>query len=320
MRLRGATPVVALTALLALTACGTTEAPADEESGATLTVTDARGVEVELDGPAQRVVTTEWNVTEYLVALGVEPVGAADIDGYNTWDTAAPISDDATDIGTRGEPSMDTVASLNPDLVVATTDLPETAIQQLEEFVPVLVVQSAELERPLDRLRENVELVAEATGTEDAAEDLLAQFDAALADGAAAIEEAGLAGTPLAFADGWVTGGQVTIRPFVSGSQLAAINEELGFTTPWEVEGDPAYGLGSTDVEGLTALGDTKLLYITSSAETDPFTSLAGNAVWESLPFVQSGDVHRLPDGIWMFGGPKAMIQYIDAVVAAVTA
>jgi iron complex transport system substrate-binding protein len=27
--------------------------------------------------------------------------------------------------------------------------------------------------------------------------------------------------------------------------------------------------------------------------------------------------VHRLPDGIWMFGGPTSMTQYVDAVVAA---
>ena len=46
---------------------------------------------------------------------------------------------------------------------------------------------------------------------------------------------------------------------------------------------------------------------------------LGDNAVWKSLPFVESGDVHRLPDGIWMFGGPAAMTGYIDAAVAALT-
>ena len=43
---------------------------------------------------------------------------------------------------------------------------------------------------------------------------------------------------------------------------------------------------------------------------------LAGNAIWKTLPFVKSGNVHRLPDGIWMFGGPKSTEQYIDAAVA----
>lgn len=42
--------------------------------------------------------------------------------------------------------------------------------------------------------------------------------------------------------------------------------------------------------------------------------------IWQALPFVQNGKVHRLPDGIWMFGGPTSMEQYIDAVVNALTA
>ena len=53
----------------------------------------------------------------------------------------------------------------------------------------------------------------------------------------------------------------------------------------------------------------------------DPFaTTLAGNAVWQSLPFVQSGDVHRLPDGVWVFGGPASMTAYVDALVETLTA
>jgi ferric hydroxamate transport system substrate-binding protein len=46
---------------------------------------------------------------------------------------------------------------------------------------------------------------------------------------------------------------------------------------------------------------------------------LAGTAIWKNLPFVKSGSVHRLPDGIWIFGGPKSTEQFIDAAVQAVT-
>lgn len=110
----------------------------------------------------------------------------------------------------------------------------------------------------------------------------------------------------------------MSIRPFAEGSLVSDVTEEIGLVSAWTQEGDPDYGLGATDVEGLTALGDVHFLYITNgSAEEDPFAAgLAGNAVWQSLPFVASGDVHRLPDGIWMFGGPGSMMQYIDAVVA----
>ena len=90
-------------------------------------------------------------------------------------------------------------------------------------------------------------------------------------------------------------------------------------TNAWTEPGDPVYGLGQTDVEGLTRVGDSACLYIANDGDDgDPFGAVLGdNAVWRSLPFVQKEEVHRLPDGIWMFGGPTSMTQYVDAVVAA---
>ena len=319
-------PLAATAAItaMALTGCGVTE-PAETGNAAsaeTITITDARGTAIELDGVATRVVGTEWNVIEHLVSLGVMPVGAADVEGYTAWVSAEPLSSDVADVGVRGEPSIETIAELKPDLVVATTDLPEAAIAQLEEFVPVLVLRSADASRPIEQMRENLDLIAQATGTEDEAGEVLASYETAIDEGAAAIAEAGLAGEPVAFADGWIASNQVSVRPFVTGSLLAAVNEDLGLDTPWTLEGDADYGLASTDVEGLTALGDVRFVYITNgAAEDDPFvTGLAGNAVWESLPFVKSDRVYRLDDGIWMFGGPSSMEQYVDALVEALTA
>ncbi|MFF1879788.1 iron-siderophore ABC transporter substrate-binding protein [Leifsonia sp. NPDC058230] len=313
---------IAVAAVFALAACGTTEAPAaGSTNGAALTVTDARGEKVELAGPAKRVVGTEWNVVETLVTLGVDPVGVADVPGYTAWDTAAALPKGVKDIGTRGEPSVDTVAALNPDLVVATTDLSESAIAQLEKIAPVVVVRSADASRQIDQMIDNVNLIAEATGTESAAKSEIAAFEKAIADGKQKLAAAGLAGAKLAFADGWKEGNQVSVRPYVTGSLLADINTELGLVDPWALDGDKDYGLASTDVEGLTKLGDARFAYIANNADAgDPFADgLKDNAVWNSLPFVQNGQTYRLADGIWMFGGTAAMKQYIAAIVDALT-
>ncbi|MGM0931262.1 MAG: ABC transporter substrate-binding protein [Actinomycetota bacterium] len=321
MKIQMALAAVAATALL-LTGCGTTEEPTESAAvgdGGSLTVTDSRGIDVELDGPATRVVGTEWNAVENLVTLGVMPVGVADVEGYGAWVATAPLDDTVTDIGTRGEPSFDAIASLDADLIVATTDLAENVIAQLEDLAPVLVIKSADAGRQIAQAVDNLKLIAEATGTETKADEAIAEFDAAVAKGKAALEEAGLAGSRVAFADGWVADGQVSIRPFVEGSLLTDINTELGLVSPWELEGDAAYGLASTDVEGLTKLDADSFVYITNNVDGDFTDELADNAVWKSLPFVKAGDVHRLEDGIWMFGGPASMTQYVDAIVAALT-
>nr|WP_304999897.1 iron-siderophore ABC transporter substrate-binding protein [Frigoribacterium sp. PhB24] len=317
---------LAAAAALTLAGCGTTEsadAGSSSGSGEQITLTDGTGAEITLDGPATTVVGTEWNVVEDLVALGVEPVGVADVKGYTEWDSAVPLTNEPTDIGTRGEPSLDTVASLAPDLIVATDGLSADAVTQLKEIAPVLQVTSADASRQIEHSMDNLDLIAKATGTEDKATEVKKQFTDAVASGKQALADAGLAGTPFAFADGYVDAGQVSIRPYAQGSLVADVTEELGLTNAWTVEGDEAYGLATTDVEGLTQLpADVRFLYIdnTAAGADDPFAvSLASNAVWTSLPFVQSGDVHRLDDGIWMFGGPAAMTAYVDSLVSTLT-
>jgi len=320
------TAAAATAAALTLAACGTTEPAADKtekRASEAITLKDGKGTEVKLDGPATKVVATEWNVVESLVQLGVDPVGVADVKGYQTWDTAAPLKNQPKDIGTRGEPSMDTVASLAPDLIVATTDLPPAAVKQLREVAPVLEVTSADGTDQIGQMLENVDLIAKATGTTDKAKTVRDGFEAKVAEGRKALADAGLAGKDIAFADGYVTSNQVSVRPYTATSLIGEVNEAIGLNNAWKVKGDEAYGLGSTDVEGLTALpGDVQFAYIGNDDDPNatPFTgALAKNSVWKSLPFVKAGDVHRLDDGIWMFGGPASMSAYIEALVGALT-
>ncbi|WP_077797390.1 iron-siderophore ABC transporter substrate-binding protein [Streptomyces sp. JHA26] len=316
----------ATAAALTLAACGTTEPAADKTEKKTseaITLKDGKGTEVKLDGPATKVVATEWNVVESLVSLGVDPVGVADVKGYRTWDASAPLKNEPADIGTRGEPSMDTIASLAPDLIVATTDLPPAAVKQLREVAPVLEVTSADGAHQIDRMLENVDLIARATGTTDRAKTVREDFEAKLDEGRKALAGAGMAGQEIAFADGYVTSNQVSVRPYTATSLIGEVNEAIGLNNAWKVTGDEAYGLGSTDVEGLTALPKgVRFAYIGNDEDPNatPFTgALARNPVWKSLPFVKAGDVHRLDDGIWMFGGPASMSAYVDAVVGALT-
>lgn len=325
-----ALPAAVLAAALTLSACGTTEPTEASTAGSSasaetgpVTYTDERG-EQTLDAPATAVVSLEWGLTENLLALDATIVGQADVAGYNTWNVSEKLDPATPDVGTRGEASLDAISALDPDLIAVTTDTADTVIDQLEEIAPVLVLRGSDGSDPIGSMRSTVETLAAATGTEDKAAELLASFDAKVVEGQAALEAAGVAGAPFTMADGWINNGTVQIRMYTPGSFFGAIGDELGLANAWPAGGDPDYGLAQTDVEGLTALSATDgltFLYAASDSEADPFVDgLAGNAIWEQLPFVASGDVHRIPDGIWMFGGPASAEAYIDAVVAALTA
>ncbi|QGG96029.1 ABC transporter substrate-binding protein [Actinomarinicola tropica] len=318
--------VVAVALALALAACGTTEddaADADDpapEAAEPVTVVDARGEEVVLeDGPAQRVVALEWMQAEVAVTLGVMPVGVADVDGYTTWvSAAAPLDDTVADVGTRGEPSVDAVIDLDPDLILVEAGASEDVVDRLDDYAPVVVVQGSDASDNLGQMRTNVETIATALGKEAEAEEVLAELDAAIEDGAAALEEAGVAGDGFAMADGWMDGSTVSIRMFGEGSLMSDLAEALGLENRWTGEVDEMWGLGVTDVEGLTNIGDAHFFY--SASEDDVFgDGLAGNPIWDSLPFVVDGDVHKLEAGTWTFGGPAAAQFFIDQVVEGLT-
>lgn len=322
MRTRRAFIVTALALAATSTACGTTEAPtgpAPEAGGPPVSVVDSRGEEVRLDHPAKRVAATEWNAAEYLVSLGVMPTAISDVRGYGRYSTAAPLDASVADIGTRGEPSIDALGSLDLDLVVVTGDLPEGALAQIEAKVPVIVIPGGNAQDPIGAMFGNVDLLAKATGTENAAARLKSEFDAKIEQGRTAVQQAGMSGKPVAFADAYVNAGSVTIRPYTSGSLVGSVFDGIGLPSAWRMEGDPAYGLAQTDVEGLTTLGDVPFWYNATSG--DPFAeNLAGNPIWTSLPFVRRGEVHHLPGPLWTFGGPKSMERFVDAAIAAVQA
>jgi iron complex transport system substrate-binding protein len=331
---RRAIAPIGILAAITVSACGSTEDPdssttsndGDEATSATeddaetgadtgpITITDARGKEVVLeDGPAKNVVALEWMEAENLVTLGVMPTGVADVDGYSTWVTAAELDDTVTDVGTRAEPSIDAIVSLEPDLIIMEDERAVTG-EQLEEYAPVIVLKGSDTGDNLAHMRATFTTIAEAVGKSDEAAAVLEEFDASLADGAAALEDAGASGREFMMVDGWTEGGTVNIRTFGKGSLFSDLAEALGLSNTWDGEVDPEWGLGQTDVEGMSDLGDVEFFYH-AAGEDDWPAALADNAIWESLPFVQNDQLHALQPGTWTFGGPASSMQFIDQVV-----
>jgi len=318
--------VGALVALVLLIAgCGTTQpsagdtgdAPSTEGSSGPITITDQAGRTVELPGPAKRVVILEWQQVEAAVLLGVTPVGVADVKGYNTWVTAAPVDPGTTDVGTRGEPNMDAVFSADPDLVIVESERGSPMLTQLEKYdVPVLVTRGADAKDPIANMKATFNLIAVALGREDQAAKEIEEFDRALEAGREKVS--GADGRRFIFADAWLDGSNLSIRPFGQGSLVGEIGEALGLENAWTGKVDAAYGLGQTDVEGMANVRNASFFHTSTDSDTW-LHALDGNALWKGSDFVTENSVHPFPPGIWTFGGPASSRQLIDAFVEAVS-
>ncbi len=321
-------------ALLALAACGQTTSAGPEGGTSTpkassscagvktsegpVSLTDSYGRKVELDKPAERVAVLEWQQTEDLLALCVDPVAAADVEGFATWVSSEELPEGTTDVGTRGEPNLEALFATNPDLVVVEAYTAEDEIlKQLEKYdVPVLATKGADAQDPIGNMKATFELIAQATGREDRAAEVLDEFDSKVEEGKEALADTDAAGTEFVYFDGWIDGANVAIRPFGLGSLVGELGEELGLKNAWTGDVDPAYGLGQTDIEGMTKVGDATFFYTgTTDPAGDVNAELAKNKVWKSIPAVEEGRSHAFPEGIWTFGGPGSAEQIVDAYV-----
>ncbi|MFJ3384705.1 MULTISPECIES: iron-siderophore ABC transporter substrate-binding protein [unclassified Curtobacterium] len=340
---------VAAAAALALSGCGTTSVDAAASSGPAaptsagceadttttatgpVSITDGVGRTVELDAPAKRVVVLEWQQIEDALTLCVTPTAVADPEGYGTWVKAEKLPASVTSAGTREEPDLDAIAATNPDLVIVEAfSADDEKITKLEKRgIPVLATLGADTSDPIGNMKKVFTTIAEATGRTDRADEVLDQFDDHLAAAKQQVQDVDLPTKRFLFFDGWIEGGNVVIRPYGKGALFTALGEELGLTSAWtdeidEAYGnggvDPAYGLGQTDIEGLTAVGDANLFYSNDEEEGSYVVELDKSSIWKALPAVEDGRAHAFPAGTWGAGGPLSNEMAIDAYVDAITA
>ncbi|MEU2677161.1 iron complex transport system substrate-binding protein [Streptomyces sp. LamerLS-316] len=332
--------------VLAATACGTTTvdkagadssasaSPASESCADDTTTTstkpvsfkDGVGRQVKLDKPAKRIAVLEWQQVEDALTLCVTPTAVSDAKGYSTWVSAEKLPSGVTDIGTREEPDLDTLYAANPDLIVVEAfDADDETLAKLEKRgVPVMATRGANPKDPIGNMREVFSMIGKATGRTERADQVLKEFDDHLATAKKQVTDAALPTKDFVFFDGWLEGGNLTVRPYSKGALFTEIGEELGMKSAWtddvnKAHGDggvdPSYGLAQTDVEGLTSVGDANLFYANDEGAGGYVSALQKNPLWKSMPAVKEGRAHSFPARVWGAGGPRSCEQAIDAYV-----
>lgn len=128
------------------------------------------------DAP-KRIVVLEYSFVDTLAAVGVAPVGIADDDKR---DSVVPaytdvIGNDWTSVGLRREPSLEVIASLAPDLIIADTSRHEAIYGALSEIAPTIAFDS--LTGTYEVAIEAARTIAHAVGKDAEMEARLAQHE-----------------------------------------------------------------------------------------------------------------------------------------------
>ena len=273
--------------------------------------------ETVLKAPAKRVVSLGYNTQDTVLAFGAVPVGLRYWYGdypFGVWPWAQPYLGDAEPVLMTGEVSMETVASLTPDLILATgSGISQAEYALLSQIAPVLM-QAPEYSTYGSPWHAETRTVGRALGMEARAEELVTGVQEAFA--AARARHPDWQGKTAVAA--WHDGGQT--GAFMKEDTRARFLAEMGFRPTPALDAMGAIdGFYTTlSPEDLTPLDADLLIWISSY---DRAPDIAGLAMRHTLKAHAAGRevfADRLIGGALSFGSVLSLPFALDQLEAPI--
>ena len=257
-------------------------------------ITHAMGTTEAPDDP-QRVVVLTNPGTEAVLALGVTPVGAVNSwNGDPWWDHIEDLMGDALPVGMESSVNLELIAALEPDLILGNQQRHEEIYPQLSTIAPTVLS-----ERLRGDWKENFRLYAEALGRSEKGEEVIAEYDAAVAD---LREKLGDATDEKVSVIRFVPG---QIRIYQLDSFSGVLLQDVGFERPANQNVDDfAIRTGKESIPDMDGDRIFHFTYETGTGEGEGLEEeVLSDPLWQSLSAVQDGRVHEVSDAIWNTAG-----------------
>jgi iron complex transport system substrate-binding protein len=273
-----------------------------QDQGFPLTLEDSLGRTITLDTPAQRIVSLAPSNTEILFAIGA----GDQLVGRDAFSDYPPEAAQIADVGGGwGDLNLETIVSLEPDLVLAAELSPPEQVQSLESLGLTVYLLKNPLQ--LDGLYSNLLTVGQITGHEEQAAtlvDSLKQRVTAVENKLTAVET-----RPLVFYEldstepnaPWTAGPGTFIDTLIS----MAHGENLGNVLQSEWGQISVEELLTKDPDFII-LGD----YTWGGVTVEDVEARTG---WETLKAVKNDHVYTFDDNLVSRPGPR-MVDGLEAM------
>jgi len=259
------------------------------ESPAQITVIDDLGRTVSLPAPARRVVSLAPSITESLFAIGAGDC----LVGVTTFCDYPPAASAVPHIGGMTNPSIETILSLHPDLVVVSMEgnTREDFTKMTGLGVPVFVTNP----RTLAGILRSLDQLGDLTGHRDHAARLVDSMSARAARARSRSSDKPL--RTLLF---------VSLRPLIAAGGKTFLHELLETAGARNVAASapgtyPAYSREAVLAENPDAI------ILTGDLTTDVAGLIAMFPEWGTLAAVRSGRVYSIDPDIVSRPGPRAV-------------
>lgn len=281
------------------------EGEAESETAVSKDVEHAVGTTT-IEGVPERIVVLEYSFADHLGTLGIAPVGyAVDAPPEYVLDFTEAVG--AVPVGTRGEPSLEAIAELNPDLIIADLSRHEAIYDQLSEIAPTVVYNS---------LRGSYQDQLDAFVAIGDILDQSAEAEAILAEYQTAFETAVSSTNPDAgdFMIGvlWADGFTAHSNESFMGSFL----ESLGRINALEPrEGETQFLL---DLEGFASVNPSTIIIMCAPGDQEVLEAWQEQPLWSAFEAVENGRVYFYDRNLWSKGrGLTAFHTILDDAVSS---
>ncbi|WP_459176448.1 Fe(3+)-hydroxamate ABC transporter substrate-binding protein FhuD [Ewingella americana] len=250
----------------------------------------------------QKIIALEWLPAELLIALGVMPMGVADIHNYNLWVDEPKLPASVIDVGQRMEPNMELLQQLQPSLLLVSEGY-GPKVSQLAPIAPVLGMTANDgSAEPLKRAISSLYKLADYLGLQERAalhvqayHDLLNQTRQNLQP---------VAQQPILLFSLLDTRHALV---FGKGSLFQEVMKDLGLTNAWQGE-DSFWGSVTVGIERLASIKNARALCF-SHGDADIFANVSRMPLWQALPFVREKQLSVVP-AVWFYGSTFSAMRF----------
>lgn len=297
-----------LTAILAvgavaLSACGSGDDPAAASSpaaaaGGPITVTDDAGVEVTLDAPAARIVSMAPANTEIAFAVGA---GDQVVVG-TSYDDFPEEAESLPKIGDFADPSVEKIASFEPDLVLAAGGIQDKLRSKLEGLgMQVYVVDPT----TYDGVMTTIANVGRLAGVSDEAQQVVDTMKQARSEVQAKVAELPAATTFL----------EIYSKPLMTAGSGTFIDDMIAIAGGTNIGAQAGPGFPNFSTEVLVQ--DDPAVYIADSGSMSEPGEIDKRAGFSELTAVKDGHVYVIDDNLIARPGPR-LAEGLQALAAMI--
>lgn len=254
----------------------------------------------------RRIVALEWLPAELLLALGVIPLGVAEIPNYRLWVAEPRLPESVVDVGFRTEPNMELLAQLRPSLIVYSAGY-GPSVEKMSRIAPTMgFTFNNEAGRPLTMAKASLRQLAQTLAIPEAAEKHLQTFSDFMQHAKAQLKL--YTRRPLLLFS-FIDSSHVLI--IAKNSLFQEVMDELGIENAWREE-TSFWGSVVVGIERLAEIQDANALCF-GHGDDAMMAQVERSPLWQALPFVRQQRWQRVP-AVWLYGSTLSAMRFCQVL------